>query len=111
MKIDWKSFKRACLLESMNFNILHEQENKEINLHEIFKWLESNVDEFVIDPWIDVTIKKPDYFEQVLGYFPNGDESGNKVATAIMRDTLQSDFPNSTASYFEATHWMPIPKR
>jgi hypothetical protein len=49
---------------------------------------------------------------KVIGYFPDGDESGNIVATAITYNgkDLISDFPNSIAYCFKATHWLPIPE-
>lgn len=61
--------------------------------------------------WVSVIDKLPPKNEVVIGYFPRGDESGNKVATAITYDgkKLRSDFPNSTSHCFEATYWMPLP--
>lgn len=65
----------------------------------------------VVMHWVSVLDKLPPKNETVIGYFPRGDESGNKVATAITYDgeKLRSDFPNSTAHCFEATHWMSLP--
>ena len=62
--------------------------------------------------WIDIKKQMPEKNVVVLGYYPTGDEGGNKVATAITYNgkTLRSDFPNSTAHCFEATHWMPMPE-
>ena len=62
--------------------------------------------------WVAVSERMPPKKETVIGYFPDGDESGSKVATAITYDgeKLRSDFPNSTAHCFEATHWLPLPE-
>lgn len=62
--------------------------------------------------WVATSENMPPKNETVIGYFPNGDESGAKVATAITYDgkKLRSDFQNSTAYCFEATHWLPLPE-
>lgn len=64
-----------------------------------------------IPQWISVKEQLPDKGNTVIGFFPDGDESGNKIAPATTYDgkTLISDFPNSTAHCFKATHWMPLP--
>jgi hypothetical protein len=60
--------------------------------------------------WINIKEKQPPIRETVLGYFPDGTEGGNEVSTAIWTGTsLHSDFPNSTAYCFKATHWMFFP--
>ena len=62
--------------------------------------------------WVAVTEKMPIKNVTVIAYFPDGDESGNKVATAITYNgkDLRSDFPNSTSHCFKATHWLPLPE-
>ena len=65
--------------------------------------------------WISVEDRLPDLNKQVIGYFPNGIEGSSgkeEVSTAICYNgkKLHSDFPNSTASHFEATHWQPLPQ-
>jgi hypothetical protein len=62
------------------------------------------------DKWIRVEGELPDYENIVNGYFPDGDEGGRKVAEAVRSgDSVISAFPNSTASWFKATHWQPLP--
>ena len=72
----------------------------------------ANSDLGAVMHWVAVTDKLPPIITRVIGYFPTGNESGEIVSTAIMHNKghLVSDFPNSTASYFEATHWMPLPE-
>ena len=61
--------------------------------------------------WISVKDRLPEISVVVMGYFPEGDEGGCIVATAIRYgNKLQSDFPNSTAHCFNPTHWMPLPE-
>ncbi len=64
------------------------------------------------EQWVSVKYRLPEIDQIVLGYFPAGDEGGYKVNTAINRgyDEVSSNYPNSTSSYFIATHWMPLPK-
>jgi hypothetical protein len=95
MKIDWHGLG----------NKYYKETNTKIDI----KWLESNIEVFILDNWFDVSEIKPEENTQVLGYFPYGDESGKKVSTAIMGKNLHSDFPNSTSSFFEATHWIYLP--
>lgn len=60
--------------------------------------------------WIKLEDKKPLENIKLLGYFPDGDGTGLNVSTAIFNGyKLRSDFPNSTAFCFEATHWMYLP--
>jgi hypothetical protein len=60
--------------------------------------------------WINVKDELPPKRTKVIGYFPDGNESGEVISTAIRySDELVSDFPNSTAYCFEATHWMLLP--
>ncbi len=61
--------------------------------------------------WIPTNVKMPPPELQVITYFPQGDESGRKISTGHNRNgQLVSDFPNSTAHFFKATHWQPFPK-
>lgn len=64
--------------------------------------------------WIDFKTKRPKLRETVIGYFPEGTEGtmGHPcVDTAYFNGgKLVSNFPNSTAYCFEATHWMPMPE-
>lgn len=65
--------------------------------------------EAVENKWIIVEDRLPED-EKVIAYFPNGDESGKKISTGTCWGRkVVSDFPNSTASFFEATHWQPLP--
>lgn len=61
--------------------------------------------------WINSKTSLPPKNTRVIGFFPRGDEGGDRVSTAITYDgeTLRSDFPNSTAHCFVASHWMPFP--
>ena len=63
--------------------------------------------------WVKAS-ELPEVGIRVIGYFPEGTEgSGGKpvVATAInYSGKVQSDFPNSTAYCFTASHWMPFPQ-
>lgn len=64
--------------------------------------------------WVSVEKGLPEMGEVVIGYFPNGDESGLKVNTAsltVSGKKVVSNFPNSTAAWFEATHWQPLPDK
>ena len=81
------------------------------NLTQLNKFKKENKGKLAME-WIDIKKQMPENKVVVLGYYPTGDEWGNKVATAITYNgkTLRSDFPNSTAHCFEATHWMPIPE-
>ena len=65
-----------------------------------------------LNKWVAASKKMPPIDTVVIGYFPGGNEGGNKVSTAITYSgkKLISNFPNSTASYFEATHWMFFPE-
>lgn len=62
--------------------------------------------------WVDASEHLPPLDTRVIGYFPRGDEGGEKVSTAITYDgnTLRSDFPNSTSHCFKATYWRYFPK-
>lgn len=66
------------------------------------------------DGWVRVEDEKPPKNTTVIGYFPEGTEgSGRKpVVGAAIRysDDVISDFPNSTAYCFVATHWQPLPQ-
>jgi len=63
------------------------------------------------EKWIRVEDELPKDGQPVNGYFPKGDEAGRKVAEAIRSgDNLISAFPNSTAPWFKATHWQPLPE-
>lgn len=62
------------------------------------------------DGWIPVSERLPEE-GTVIAYFPRGNEDGQKVATGMPSGKkVVSDYPNSTASHFEASHWMPLPK-
>lgn len=64
-----------------------------------------------VSGWVAVTERMPPLRKTVIGYFPDGNEGGEKIATAVYYGTkLHSDFPNSTAHCFEATHWMALPE-
>ena len=65
-----------------------------------------------VSGWVATSKQMPPINTTVIGYFPDGNEGGEKVATAITYDgkKLRSDFPNSTAYCFEATHWMALPE-
>lgn len=83
-----------------------------VTYEELEDWmLKSEILKSSIKEWkILTTFMPPNNFE-VMGYFPNGDESGEKVASAIYDGKrLYSAFPNSTAYCFEATHWMYYPE-
>jgi hypothetical protein len=61
--------------------------------------------------WKDINHWEPQHKEIVLGYFPEGNEGGEKVSMARWTGKkLISNFPNSTAHCFEASHWMELPK-
>ena len=61
--------------------------------------------------WLNILFCKPEVNLRVIAYFPQGDESGRKVSTAIFDgEKLISDEPSSTAYCFKATHWMAFPE-
>ena len=62
--------------------------------------------------WINVNDKLPEHSNTVLAYFPNGNEEGDLVSTGYRTNptTIISDYPNSTAHFFKATHWMEMPE-
>lgn len=62
--------------------------------------------------WVATSEKMPEIGKNVIGYFPRKTEGGRYISTAISWDgkTLISNFPNSTAHCFEATHWMEFPE-
>jgi len=62
--------------------------------------------------WIPVTKKMPPIETLVIGYFPDGDENGAKIALAMSYDgkRLMSSPSSSVSHHFLATHWQPLPK-
>lgn len=63
----------------------------------ITHWLKPVILSTLIDQpnWIALKDKSPEKGVTVIGFFPNKDEAGNYVSTAIMRDgELISDYPN-----------------
>jgi hypothetical protein len=61
--------------------------------------------------WIPVGPRLPEEGEIVLGFFPDGDESGETVATAVRYgNRIYSDAPTSTAHCFVPTHWCYKPQ-
>lgn len=62
------------------------------------------------DNWINVKSKLPKDGQRVIAFFPSGNESGELVSTGYRNNhKIVSDYPNSTAHHFEATHWMYLP--
>ena len=60
--------------------------------------------------WIDIKEKVPIRGQEVLGFFPEGDEAARFVAPAVYDgEIVHSSYPNSTAWMFQATYWMPYP--
>jgi hypothetical protein len=61
--------------------------------------------------WTPIKDKQPDVMVEVIGFFPDGDETGATVSPAVFDgEKLVSSFPNSTSYCFEATNWMPYPE-
>ena len=60
--------------------------------------------------WISVEERLPERGDTVIGFYPNKSEDGRFVAEAYFNGkSLISNQPTSTAYYFKATHWMPLP--
>jgi hypothetical protein len=85
--------------------------HKETTISETLKELEQQVSDLTKERgWISIEDRLPETRDQVIAYFPRGNEGGEKVATGIRsQNQIISDFPNSTAHCFKASHWMPLP--
>lgn len=95
--------------ESSGFSTSKEKVERFLLRSAIRKCMNLLVDQY-FPKWISVTEQMPEEGIEVLGRFPYGDESGNKVAMAIRYgDEIQSAAPTSTAYCFNPTHWMPMP--
>lgn len=60
--------------------------------------------------WISVKDRLPEKHKEVIGYFPNGNESGELIGMAFYDgENVRSSFPNSTSYIYECSHYMPLP--